>query len=96
MSLVVPFFFPPAPAAADEASGPPSGSFAESSLSRREAVKRAAALLASHTSLELRFSEARCQRALPMALAAYKEGLQPHYLEGYHNAKVGRSCDLLG
>ena len=35
-----------------------------------------------------RFSEARCQRALPMAFAAYKEGLQPHYLEGYHNAKV--------
>ena len=37
-----------------------------------------------------RFSEARCQRALPMAFAAYKEGLQPHYLEGYHNAKVNR------
>ena len=92
MSLVVPYFFPPPPAAAGDDGGPSSGSFAESSLSRKDSVKRAAGLLASHTSLELRFSEARCQRALPMALAAYKEGLQPHYLEGYHNAKVGWSC----
>ena len=35
-----------------------------------------------------RFSKARCAKALPVAIAAYKEGLQSHYLEEYHNAKV--------
>ncbi len=27
---------------------------------------------------------------MPLAFAAYKEGLQPHYLEEYHNAKVSQ------
>ena len=31
-----------------------------------------------------------------MAFAAYKEGLQPHYLEGYHNAKVTKDINLKG
>lgn len=35
-----------------------------------------------------RFSEFRCNKALPLALAAYKEGLPSHYREEYHKAKV--------
>ncbi len=36
-----------------------------------------------------RFSEYRCSKALPQAIAAYKDGLQAQYVEEFHNAKVG-------
>ena len=44
--------------------------------------------LVNHVDIGARFSEARCSKALPLAFAAYKEGLQSHYLAEVHNAKV--------
>lgn len=55
---------------------------------------RANSLLASKTSIENRFSESRCAKALPNAVAAYKEGLQPHYLYDYHQAKLLQAVTL--
>ena len=37
---------------------------------------------------EIMFSELRCKKILPTALAAYTEGLPPHYTAEYHNAKL--------
>lgn len=45
-------------------------------------------ILTNHIDIDVKFSEARCAKALPMAFAAYKEGLQSHYLAEVHNAKV--------
>ena len=53
-----------------------------------ESAKKAASYLSGHTDIQMRFSEARCSKALPQALAAYKEGLHPNYNEEFHNAKV--------
>ena len=54
--------------------------------------------LVNHVDIGARFSDARCAKALPMAFSAYKEGLQSHYLQEVHNAKVseasGMSCAL--
>ena len=44
--------------------------------------------------VDLRFSEARCAKALPTAFAAYKEGLQSHYLAEIHSSKVCISSQL--
>ena len=44
--------------------------------------------LVNHVDIGARFSDARCAKALPMAFSAYKEGLQSHYLQEVHNAKV--------
>ena len=38
--------------------------------------------------INVRFSENRCAKALPLAMAVYKEGNPPHYLEEFHNSKV--------
>ena len=37
---------------------------------------------------EIMFSELRCKKILPTAVAAYTEGLPPHYTAEYHNAKL--------
>ncbi len=52
------------------------------------AIGRGRQALLNHTTLLDRFSEARCAKALPIALNSYKDGLQSHYLEEYHNSKV--------
>ena len=44
--------------------------------------------LMNHIDVDTRFSEARCAKALPMAFASYKEGLQSHYLAEVHSSKV--------
>ena len=49
---------------------------------------RANSLLTHGMSVENRFSEARCAKSLPVAMATYKEGLPSHYLEDFHNTKV--------
>ena len=36
----------------------------------------------------------RCAKSLPMAFAAYKEGLQSHYLAEVHNAKLLQAMSL--
>ena len=33
---------------------------------------------------EIMFSELRCKKILPTAMAAYKEGLPQHYTQEYH------------
>ncbi|XP_063224663.1 nonsense-mediated mRNA decay factor SMG8 isoform X2 [Bacillus rossius redtenbacheri] len=40
---------------------------------------------------DMRFSEARCGKVLPVALAAYQEGLPPHYMRSYHERKLGHA-----
>ena len=72
----------------------PSAIFSEDDESQNEnfaileSSKRAAGTLADFCELDLRFSEMRCQKALPLAVQAYQEGLQGHYVEEIHNAKV--------
>lgn len=51
-------------------------------------IGRVEQILTNHTDIDVRFSEARCAKALPLAFSAYKEGLQSHYLAEVHNTKV--------
>jgi hypothetical protein len=43
-----------------------------------------------HTLLDtdVRFSEGRCGKVLPLATATYQENLPPHYTRDYHESKV--------
>ena len=50
--------------------------------------------LMNHVDVDVRFSEARCAKALPTAFAAYKDGLQSHYLAEIHSSKVCISSQL--
>jgi hypothetical protein len=61
-----------------------------------DASGKANSMLAASTSLEMRFSEARCAKAVPLAVAAYNESLPSHYLEEYHNHKVPEDIQILG
>lgn len=48
-------------------------------------------LLSSLRSLldtDVRFSEGRCGKVLPLAIATYQENLPPHYTRDYHESKV--------
>lgn len=56
--------------------------------SLNDVARRAAMALSGFSEIEARFSEQRCSKALPQALAAYQEGLPTHYTKEYHNAKV--------
>ena len=51
-------------------------------------------ILTNHIDVDKRFSEARCAKSLPMAFAAYKEGLQSHYLAEVHNAKLLQAMSI--
>jgi hypothetical protein len=51
-------------------------------------------VLANHLDVDVRFSEARCAKALPQAFVAYKEGLQSHYLAEVHSVKVNKDWIL--
>ncbi len=53
-----------------------------------DADQQAFAPLRACANVDLRFSELRCAKALPQALAAYKEGLPAHYVQEYHENKV--------
>lgn len=37
---------------------------------------------------DVKFSEARCSKVLPLALATYQEGLPLHYTRDYHESRV--------
>ena len=37
---------------------------------------------------EIMFSELRCKKILPTAMAAYKEGLPQHYTQEYHQVAL--------
>jgi protein SMG8 len=43
---------------------------------------------------EIMFSELRCKKILPSAMAAYKEGLPQHYTQDYHQAKLLAAMSL--
>ena len=53
----------------------------DTDASQSNGFVRANSLLTHGTSVESRFSEARCAKSLPVAMATYKEGLPPHYLQ---------------
>lgn len=40
--------------------------------------------MASHLDLDMKFSEARCRKAIPVATSAYLEGLPSHYTQNVH------------
>ena len=76
--------------------GPPTEKlgFENEELSSTTGCVRANSVLESKTSIENRFSEARCAKALPNAITNYKEGLQSHYLYDYHQAKLLQAVTL--
>ena len=43
---------------------------------------------------EIMFSELRCKKILPTAMAVYKEGLPQHYTQEYHQVGVSLASDL--
>ena len=43
---------------------------------------------------EIMFSELRCKKILPAAMATYKEGLPLHYTAEYHQAKLLAAMSL--
>ena len=43
---------------------------------------------------EIMFSELRCKKILPTAMAVYKEGLPQHYTQEYHQVGVSSAPDL--
>ncbi|CAB3373921.1 Hypothetical predicted protein [Cloeon dipterum] len=45
-------------------------------------------LLSNSFNVSIRFSEARCKKVLPMAFAAYQEGLPTHYTKAYHEGRL--------
>ncbi|KAK4311693.1 hypothetical protein Pmani_016826 [Petrolisthes manimaculis] len=51
-------------------------------------AKQVVGSLQSLVETEVRFSDARCAKVLPLAIAAYKEGLPPHYTHLHHQHKV--------
>lgn len=65
------------------------GQNAGGSFTTNGGLQKANNVLVYQTSVENQFSEARCAKALPLAIASYKEGLQSHYLQAYHSSKVG-------
>ncbi|XP_064460631.1 nonsense-mediated mRNA decay factor SMG8-like [Ornithodoros turicata] len=59
--------------------------------------KSSATLLSSlRTALDIdiRFSEGRCGKVLPLASAAYQENLPPHYTAEYHHRKLAVALQL--
>ena len=50
--------------------------------------------LTSQIETEVKFSDARCATAFPLAVAAYVEGLPSHYTKAQHQAKVSLSSKL--
>ena len=52
---------------------------------------RSAASIASLKTLidvDTRFSEARCSKVVPLAIAAYQENIISHYTQSFHNKRV--------
>lgn len=47
--------------------------------------------LKNYVDVDQRFSEARCNKVFPLAVATYQENLPPHYTKKYHETKVIRS-----
>ncbi|CAH0392401.1 unnamed protein product [Bemisia tabaci] len=45
---------------------------------------------------DVKFSEARCSKVLPLALATYQEGLPLHYTRDYHESRVAHAISVFG
>lgn len=45
-------------------------------------------LLKNYLDIDQRFSEARCSKVFPLAIARYQENLPSHYTKKYHQTKV--------
>lgn len=43
---------------------------------------------------DVKFSEARCSKVLPLAIATYQENLPTHYTKEYHEGKVSVKLEL--
>ncbi|XP_076035791.1 nonsense-mediated mRNA decay factor SMG8 isoform X2 [Oratosquilla oratoria] len=63
----------------------------EKELKAKQVVSRLRSLLET----ELRFSSARCYKVLPLAIAAYKEGLPPHYTQMHHQEMLEVAMNVL-
>lgn len=65
-------------------------------LSSSEGQKYSGALMNLRDDLEteIMFSELRCKKILPAALACYTDGLPPHYTADYHNAKLLQAMSM--
>lgn len=44
--------------------------------------------LTASLGVDRKFSEARCNKVFPLAVATYQENLPPHYTKKYHETKV--------
>ena len=44
--------------------------------------------LKNYLDVDQRFSEARCSKVFPLAVATYQENLPSHYTKKYHETKV--------
>lgn len=43
---------------------------------------------------DIKFSEARCSKVLPLAIATYQENLPANYTKDYHHKKVHRNSSV--
>ncbi|XP_069946047.1 nonsense-mediated mRNA decay factor SMG8 isoform X3 [Cherax quadricarinatus] len=58
-------------------------------------VKQILGSLQNLVETEVRFSDARCAKALPLAISAYKDGLPPHYTQMHHQEKLDLALNVL-
>ncbi|KAJ9589501.1 hypothetical protein L9F63_017286, partial [Diploptera punctata] len=50
--------------------------------------------IASLLDTDMRFSEGRCGKVLPLATATYQENLPPHYTRDYHETKLAHALSV--
>lgn len=48
----------------------------------------------AHLNVETKFSEQRCMKVLPIALAKYQENLPSHYGKAEHEARLAMAMNL--
>ncbi|XP_045596633.2 nonsense-mediated mRNA decay factor SMG8 [Procambarus clarkii] len=58
-------------------------------------VKQILGSLQNLVETEVRFSDARCAKVLPLAVSAYKDGLPPHYTQMHHQEKLDLAQNVL-
>lgn len=55
----------------------------------------AASTLTAALDIDRKFSEGRCAKVLPLALAAYQDNAPPHYPRRYHESKLAQALAVL-
>ncbi|XP_052758161.1 nonsense-mediated mRNA decay factor SMG8 [Galleria mellonella] len=76
--------------------GPEPQPEAESATSGSSAAPAAPGALYDSLATDVRFSQARCAKVLPIAQASYAEGLPAHYSSQHHAHKAGVALAVLG